>query len=92
MSDLTHNSAVQKIEADDYEQDSERTRGDARQGARDSHRRILAVQLGVVEGDIEEELQPTDRRIERDRRDRSGRPREPLKYWRPSLHHFEKGC
>jgi hypothetical protein len=36
---------------------------------RDPHRTHLVHQFAVIERDLEEELQPGDRRIERDRRD-----------------------
>lgn len=39
------------------------------QRVRDMHRLHLGHQLGMVGGDVEEELQPGDGRIERDRRD-----------------------
>jgi hypothetical protein len=39
------------------------------QRLRDTHRTHLVHQLAVVERDLEEELQPSDRGIERDRRD-----------------------
>jgi hypothetical protein len=40
-----------------------------RQGARHLHRLHLGHQLTLIERDLEEELQPGDRRIERHRRD-----------------------
>ena len=40
-----------------------------RQGARETHRLHLVHQFAVIERDLEEELQPGDRSIERDRRD-----------------------